>query len=364
MQKNQDMMENTLLQEYIAQQPAIWRAMINSMEEISVEFLRRFLGFRPERVVLIGSGSSHYASMMARPVLERVWGVEVTCLVPSEAADIHLAAKHILYFAISQSGISTNIYKLVCRLTGEGKTVAAVTEQADSPVGKAASIVIPLQSGEELIGAKTKGVTATVLTLILLSLSVCQDDVYRRGLIQSLERLCQNAQENLSRSRAWGLANRDLFLSSRHLYILGCGSSLGAALEGSLKLLETCYMPVSCYPLDEYLHGIHNALDHGACLLCLLPPQGSERERMLRLADFAKSVGAGCALISPDENGTPDTLRLLNAGDEALRSLDFLPALQVLAAVLSASKGIDTSCRRYPDFFTIMGSKMEGNVCR
>ena len=100
-----------------------------------------------------------------------------------------------------------------------------------------------------------------------------------------------------------------------------------------------------------------------ACLLCLLPPEGEDRSRMLRLADFARSVGARCALLSPDGSGEGETLHLLHCGREELQPLEFLPALQVLAADLSAARGIDTSRRRYPDFFSLMGSKMEGTVC-
>ena len=151
----------TLLQEYIVQQPALWRALLDSREEITGAFARRFGDLRPDRVVLIGSGSSHYAALMARPVLERAWGAEVTCLVPSEAAGARLTGERPLYLAISQSGVSTNTYELVTALTGAGHPVAAVTERADSPVGSAATLAVTLRIGEERIGAKTKGVTAT-----------------------------------------------------------------------------------------------------------------------------------------------------------------------------------------------------------
>ena len=221
----------------------------------------------------------------------------------------------------------------------------------------------PSRIGEERIGAKTKGVTATVLTLMLLGLSVCRDETYRGDMLAALDRLCRDAEENLARARAWSQARLAELLPFRHLYVLGCGSGLGAAREAALKLLETNYLPVSCYPLDEYLHGIQNALDESACLLCLLPPEGEDRSRMLRLADFARSVGARCALLSPDGSGEGETLHLLHCGREELQPLEFLPALQVLAADLSAARGIDTSRRRYPDFFSLMGSKMEGTVC-
>ena len=111
----------TLLQEYIVQQPALWRALLDSREEITGAFARRFGDLRPDRVVLIGSGSSHYAALMARPVLERAWGAEVTCLVPSEAAGTRLTGGRPLYLAISQSGVSTNTYERVTALTGAGR---------------------------------------------------------------------------------------------------------------------------------------------------------------------------------------------------------------------------------------------------
>ena len=353
----------TLLQEYIGQQPALWRALLDSGEEITGEFARRFRDLRPDRVVLIGSGSSHYAALMACPVLERAFGAEVTCLVPSEAASVRLRAERPLYIAVSQSGISTNTYELVAALTGAGHPVAAVTERADSPVGRAATLAVTLRIGEERIGAKTKGVTATVLTLMLMALSVCGDASWRTEMLAAMDRLCRNGEENLTRAEAWSRARLKEILPFRHLYVLGCGSGLGAAREGALKLLETNYLPVSCYPLDEYLHGIQNALDGDACLLCLLPPDGDDRERMLRLADFARSVGARCAVMSPDGEGAPEVLHLLGSGREELQPLEFLPALQVLAAELSAAREIDTSRRRYPDFFSMMGSKMEGTVC-
>ena len=47
----------------------------------------------------------------------------------------------------------------------------------------------------------------------------------------------------------------------RHLYVIAGNDGLGAAQEAALKLLETNYLPVSCYPLDEYIHGVQNALD-------------------------------------------------------------------------------------------------------
>lgn len=355
-------MAPTLLQQYIARQPALWRRLLDGREALTGPFAARF-GGDFDRVVLLGSGSSHYAAQMARPVLERALGAEVTCLVPSDFG-APPSARRVLYIAVSQSGESTNIYELIRRLTDAGQVVAAVTERADSPVGQAASLAVPLPMEPEAIGAKTLGVTATVLTLMLLGLSVCRDGAWRGELLDAMEDLCNNGEEILRRAQAWSLAHRAALLPYSHLEVLGCGSGLGAAREGALKLLETNYLPVCAYALDEYLHGIQNALDGGTCLLCLLPREGPGRTRMLRLADFARGVGARCCLIAPGGAEDPDALVLPDAGHPALEPLVFLPAVQTLAACLSAARGIDTSRRRYPAFFSLMGSKLEEPPCR
>lgn len=349
-------MEETRFHQYICQQPSLWRGLLEGRDALTAAFARLYEDAAPDRLVLLGSGSSHYAAQMAREVLERAAGVEVQCLVPSEwRGESPSPAERPLYIAVSQSGASTNTCRLIEALRREGRQVAAVTEREDTPVGRAASLVIPLPMEPERIGAKTKGVSATVLTLMLLGLSVCRDQAFRTRICAAMERLAESGEENLARARAWSREHREELLPFRHLYVLGGGDGLGAAREGALKLLETNYLPTSAYSLDEYVHGIQNALDQSACLLFLLPPEGPDRARMLDLAEFARSVGACALLIAP---GGTEGLCLEDPGTAELRCLAYLPALQMLAAELSEARGIDVSRRRYPGFYARMGSKL------
>lgn len=75
-------MDESLLQRYISQQSAVWKALLDKRESLTAPFA--MLEPKPDRVILIGSGSSHYAALMARPVLEQAFGVEVSCFVPSQ----------------------------------------------------------------------------------------------------------------------------------------------------------------------------------------------------------------------------------------------------------------------------------------
>ena len=127
-------MDESLLQRYISQQSAVWKALLDKRESLTAPFA--VLEPKPDRVILIGSGSSHYAALMARPVLEQAFGVEVSCFVPSQEEQlIRCRAAHPLYIAVSQSGISTNTYTLIRSLRAQGYPVVALTEHLDSPVG-------------------------------------------------------------------------------------------------------------------------------------------------------------------------------------------------------------------------------------
>lgn len=55
-------MDESLLQRYISQQSAVWKALLDKRESLTAPFA--VLEPKPDRVILIGSGSSHYAALM------------------------------------------------------------------------------------------------------------------------------------------------------------------------------------------------------------------------------------------------------------------------------------------------------------
>ena len=64
-----------------------------------------------------------------------------------------------------------------------------------------------------------------------MALSVCGDASWRTEMLAAMDRLCRNGEENLARAKAWSRARLEEILPFRHLYVLGCGSGLGAARE-------------------------------------------------------------------------------------------------------------------------------------
>lgn len=351
---------------YIEEQPALVRRMVDGRSALCADFIARFEKTPVRRIILFGSGSSNHAARMAKPILERALGVEVTPIVPTRVSELdYVDETGLFWFAISQSGISTNTYHLIRGLRAKGIPVTAITGGHDTPVAQCADCSVALPCGEEDIGAKTKGQVASALALILLGLewgrarSTCPAEFYEE-MIDALSMLSDQMRENLRRSADWCHTVIPSLAHAPHLYVLGKGSAQGGAMEGALKLLETIYRPVSHYEFEEYLHGIQNALDEKSWIILLMPDAADpDFDRAMRLVSFIQSVGGHVYPVSRGrETCIPDSLTLETAGCELLASLEYVLPLQLLSAKLSAYCGIDTTKRRYPDFYTLMKSKL------
>lgn len=355
-----------LMRSYIEEQPALARRMVDERSALCADFLARFQNTPVRRIILFGSGSSNHAARMAKPILERALGVEVTPIVPTRISELdYVPEDGLFWFAISQSGISTNTYHLIRDLQAKQIPVTAITGGHDTPIAQCADCSVELPCGEENIGAKTKGQVASALALILLGLEwgkargTCPADFYTE-MIDALSMLSDQMSENLHRSSEWCSAILPSLAHAPHLYVLSKGNAQGGAMEGTLKLLETIYRPISYYEFEEFLHGIQNALDSSSHLILLMPDANDpDFDRALRLLDFAQSVGAHCLAVSRGrETDLANSLTLHTANCELLASLEYVLPLQLLSAELSAYCGIDTSKRRYPNFYTLMESKL------
>ncbi|MBR3866469.1 MAG: SIS domain-containing protein, partial [Butyricicoccus sp.] len=332
-----------LMRSYIEEQPALARRMVDERSALCADFLARFTHTPVRRIILFGSGSSNHAARMAKPILERALGIEVTPIVPTRIHELdYVPEEGLFWFAISQSGISTNTYHLIRDLQSRSIPVAAITGGHDTPIAQCADCSIALPCGEENIGAKTKGQVASALALILLGLEwgrargTCPADFYTQ-MIDSLRTLGDQLDENLARSTVWCEDLLPKLADAPHLYVIAKGNAQGGAMEGALKLLETIYRPVSYYEFEEYLHGIQNALDEKSWILMLMPDADDpDHARALRLISFIESVGGHVLPISRGiDTGITDSLTLPTAGNELLASLEYVLPLQLLSAELS-----------------------------
>jgi glucosamine 6-phosphate synthetase-like amidotransferase/phosphosugar isomerase protein len=302
---------------------------------------------------------------MAKPLMEKLLDVEVTVEVPSRLSYISRLGniRDCIFFVVSQGGQSAGTAAKLKEIKSYGAPVIGITENDNTLIAKESGLSVPLRIGHELIGAKTTGGTASVLTLIILALewsrSLGLGQAYEKT-VQDLLAASDQIPENIKRTIVWVDRNKKAMLPAESFSVLGTGFDYGTSLEFALKLMETIYRPVTAYEFEEYIHGCQNMLGSKSNLIYLLPSSEPERKQFITLYDFCREKGAGAYLISRgDRNDDENSLNLLSTGNDYLAFLEFLLPGQLLSARLSAFGGIDISKSKFPDFGKIMAVKLQ-----
>ena len=348
---------------YTREQTSVWKKILDSRKELTREFVAAWKDSPFERMVLVGSGSSNTAPQFAKEILERLIGVEVTVGIPTRVHTLLplLRQEGILFCVDSQSGKSTNSLRAVREIQAAGHAVTAVTAHPDSPLAQACGRCVPVLCGEETVGAKTKGMTSTALTLTLMGMELAlakgmlKESKYQET-IDALYQSADCAAANIEASVAWCMEHKEL-AQAPHIILIADGMNLPAVMEGALKVLETLYIPVFSYEFEEYLHGVGNTLNADSWLVFVTSDVG-DRQRFMNLFDFAEEHASHDYIIS---TGTPTghagELFLQSSGNELTLPFETLMPFHVISALLSAEKGINCDYPQFTDFAQRLNTK-------
>ena len=351
---------------YTREQASVWRAILDGRKALAGEFVKAFQDAPLQRFVLVGAGSSYTAAQFAKEILERLLQVEATVAVPTRIGTLLPLlprSSGAVFFAISQSGRSTNTEDATKKIRASGHLVTAVTANPQSPVAQLCGSCVPVLCGEETVGPKTKGMTATALTLTLLGMElalakgILSAETYKET-IAAFYRAADCAAENVEAGIAWCAQHKEL-AKAPHMILVADGMTLPAAMEGALKVLETLYIPVFAYEFEEYLHGVGNTINADSWLVFLSSDTG-DRQRIMRLYEFAGEHGSHNYMISA---GTPagcaGELFLNSSGNELTLPFETLMPFHAISALLSEEKGINCDLPQFSDFAQRLNTKAQ-----
>jgi glucoselysine-6-phosphate deglycase len=345
---------------YLSQFECLSR-LLNNREEILSGFADYYREINPDRLYLVGSGTSFHACSAAAYYMETILGLEITVAAATDMKKPF--GKRPLVIAVSQTGLSTNTRDMVARLVSSGTPVITLTDPKITPVSSAAGFPVLLQADDEKIGPKTRGYMATVLTLYLMALEAGNLDRERydseiadfrtvvemgRRYLESCAAFFEKYKENLSKARS---------------YIFAGKSAAGkVSMECALKIMETVCCPAMGYEYEEFLHGPAFSADENLALFLFLSDD-EDKERMLKSRDIISQATENCYIISHDVNVQGDKILYLPTARPAVMSpfTDVLPA-QLISSVLPDIIGRS----RHPavrDFLNDMGTKAKNNSC-
>lgn len=347
---------------YLRSQPEIWQQISSRQAEILQDFTASAQGKKWKRLLAIGSGSSYNAACCVRELYARELGIDLLPCAPTQAelALTLYSPADTAVILISQSGESTSTISVLKQVKQHGFFTIALTQVLNSTVAKGSDVIVDLACGEENVGPKTKGFTSTVLILQEMAFALCNTDAQKTRAMQIAAELRTSfalAAERIEKSVVWAHRMSDTLSTAPHLMLLAEGTNREAMLEGTLKLLETLYIPATSYEFEEYLHGVHCSIGSESYLILVIP-DNENRERMLKLAAFNQAHGGKSYIVSTGRpTGFDGELFLGRVDGRYTACYDVLLPMQVVSALVSADKGINCDKPKFPNFNRELGTK-------
>ncbi len=187
-----------------------------------------------ERAAVTGCGTSLYMAQAYAGLREDASHGETDAFAASEFPD---ARRYERVVAITRSGTTTEVVRLLDALRDAGTPTTAVSAVDGSPAVTAAGASVILEFADERSVVQTRFATSALAILR----STLDDDV---------EPAAAGAESVLARDLP--VADPDRF---DHVVFLGHGWTIGIANEAALKLREAAQVHTESYPAMEYRHG-------------------------------------------------------------------------------------------------------------
>ena len=236
------------MQQDMVEQPAVLAALAGRREEI-VESLA---GPAPAGIVIVARGSSDHAGIFGRYLLEAATGLPVALAAPSlqNLYDVRPRVDGWLAVGISQSGRTPEIASVLESFGGAGARTVAVTNDAESPLARSASVHVSLDAGDERAVPATKTFTAQLAAMALVAEALgpvpfgAGDWERLPGVVEELL-----ADPAPAESVAVQLEGVD------ELACVGRGYLMCVALEAALKLREAAGVRAEGWSAADFRHG-------------------------------------------------------------------------------------------------------------
>jgi glucosamine--fructose-6-phosphate aminotransferase (isomerizing) len=243
---------------------------------------------------------------------------------------------------ISQSGASPDVIAVVEEGAKQGALTLAITNDAGSPLARAASLVLPLLAGPEVSVPASKTYVASLFALALVSAAITPDPDFQRAVAQVPAKL----RDVLDMDASLGpLAQA---LTGPRAIVLGRGFNLCTAEEVALKLTETSYVLARAWSTADFVHGPIAVVEPGFPVL-LIGAGGSVAGDVEAIA--RKLTELGCRVVglfdAPSAPLPAEAVARIDSGlPEELTPLTLAVLGQLLAHQVALAKGVDPDLPR------------------
>jgi len=305
-----------------------------------------------DKVTIVACGTSYYASLVGKVLIERLARIPVEIDYASEFRYRDpLVRPGQLVLAITQSGETVDTLAALEEARRKGAFTAAIVNAIGSQAARVCDGHIYMQAGPEIGVASTKAFTASVTDLFLLAVYLGQE----RGTLAQEERVelltALAALPGLAGAlleTAWqsnfyqALAER--FHGYHNFLYLGRGINYAIAREGALKLKEISYIHAEGYPAGEMKHGPIALIDEQLPTVVIAPRDHVYDKMISQIEQVKARNGLVLAVGHADDEylrAKADVLLPIPHTHELLLPILAVMPLQMLAYAIAVRRGAD-----------------------
>lgn len=260
------------------------------------------------KLTIVACGTSYYAGLCAKYLIEEIAGVEVEVDIASEFRyRSHPFRPDNLMVFISQSGETADTIAALKYAKSRGQKILSIVNVAHSSMAQLSDAVIRTIAGPEIGVASTKAYTAqiAVLALFAIELGALHNKVSKKDKVTLIAQIVEAGakmnhffdEDNIKNIKKIA---RSLTKANHMLYI-GRGISQVTALEAALKLRELSYIDAQGIAAGELKHGTIALIDKKMPVI-VIAPSNNLFEKILSNAEEVNARGGKIIFVS-DKKG-------------------------------------------------------------
>jgi glucosamine--fructose-6-phosphate aminotransferase (isomerizing) len=318
----------------MGEQPEVLRRLVARRDEI-IASIRALVTEPPVGIVMVARGSSDYAAIYGRYVIEAAARRPVALAAPSLHTLYNISTDYDGYIAVSvsQSGKTPEIVTVTRRMAATGARTVAITNSPDSPLAEAADVVVPLGAGEERAVPATKTFTSSLLSFSLVAEALGEVS-WSSADLEALRDQVQDVLHDGEPARRVAHAIHH----ANGLVSVGRGFLFPIALEAALKLKETTSLLAEGFSAADLRHGPVAVVQRDFPVLAFYTsgPAQADMEELVELLRDEHGAHVFTATSSP----TAD-LPLPSGVPEGLSPIPAAVRAQQVAHALALIRGLD-----------------------
>ncbi len=301
------------------------------------------------RVNIVACGSSFYAGLVGKLLIEKWAGLPVEMGVASEFRyGDPIIDEDTLVILITQSGETADTLAGFRLAEEKGALTVAVTNVVGGSITRGVDAAFYLQAGPEIGVVATKTYTTELVLLCLIALDLAQkraamseEEVAR--VVQDLRQLSARIELILKDEQAIAeVAGR---YADRHsFFFIGRNINYSTALEGALKLKEISYIHAEGYPAGELKHGPIAMLDPHIPVLAVAP-RSSTYEKLVSNIEEVRARRAQVLAVATEGDEAiqryAEEVFYIPVVPEALTPVLAIVPLQLFAYYVALERGCD-----------------------